>query len=194
LNNVTNNREPHDAAFYRPANAPLSPRTGQSCANPRECAIWLAAAIDGEGYFSLDYFTNRRGVPCGSPKIIISNCNEEFVKKVEETIFVLARRKPLTYCSRRPEEKHNDIYRVRLNDQRSIRKVCEAVLPHLTAKRRQAEILIEFCLLRKAKKHTPDSPYDEREFSLMTKMKEAQKAVYKNHGGGASTERDALVN
>jgi hypothetical protein len=193
LNNGTDNRETHDSAFYRPSNAPLSPSTGQSCGNLREGAIWLAAALDGEGHFNLGLFHSRNGFPCGSPQIIVVNCNEEFIQKAAEVMFQITKRKPLLYFSKRLAP-HHSIWRLRINDQKSIRKVCEATLPYLTAKRSQAELLRDFCLVRKAKKHSGNSAYDEQEFEIMARMNQARHDSYGSSEGAATTERADPVN
>jgi len=165
-------------------------QNGQLCGNYREDVAWLAGVVDGEGHFNLHYMRSKNGFLFASPKIIISNCSEPLTEKSRRTIFAVTRKKPRVYVQN-SSVRNYPIFRIHISDQRSLRKLCEAMLPHLTAKRKSAEILISFYRLRKAKKHSGGSAYDIREVLLMEEMKLADPASYMNSGRVASTERAA---
>lgn len=167
--------------------------TGQFRANEVDVA-WLAGILDGEGCIQLAFRKDRFGksVNC---KVLISNCNFSLLKKAQTVIQTITHKKfdmRLNPCHRagtvRNGKKRNyNFYEIHVIGQRAIRSLCEALLPYLTSKKEQASILVEFCRVRKEKRHV-NSQYGDEEFQLISQMVEARIRQYDETFRGIETK------
>jgi len=175
---------------------PLVFMRGQGQFRPnREEAIWLACLIDTEGHLGLSY----QGTTYRSVKTLIdvSMQTKSVVEKAQSIIFKVTHKKPDIKERLNFKQAKNVVYSLRVHDQKSCRKVCEFILPHLIGKKEQAELVIEFCLARQEAKHNheaaknqPGYPhYRERELAIIERMKVARKSVYTTPLEGLETER-----
>jgi hypothetical protein len=190
LNHSGNNGETHDAAFYRSSER-VKPSTGQSRGNLADVA-WLAGIVDGEGHIGLSVEPKRPNSI--RTVLLIGNTSQAMLEKVQRIVFELTHRKlkvgfaePAGYAMRT-----KDWYQFPIYAQKDLVRVCEAILPHLTCKRVQAEIMIEFCRLRQSKKHIPNAAYGPEEMALIKRMEPFRKKPYpKKLTGVVETESAA---
>jgi len=126
-------------------------KQGQSCANPLDVA-WLAGIIDGEGSFISQYVKNREKEITGISNLIkISNTNQPMMDRIQHIVYKITHKKNKIL-------KHSIVKgilcsTIQVSDQRSCRTLCRAILPHLTAKRKQAQLMIEYVDSRLENRH-----------------------------------------
>lgn len=138
---------------------------------------YLAAAIDGEGSISLILVNKnykRARNPYLRPVIEITNTQKSFIKKIEEMLSVTEK---LGFINVKPKyfygPRKKPLYRFIAQRGRRCRAILELVLPELTARREQAELLMEFCGRRaKNYKHKKNVPYDKREWEIYYQLRE----------------------
>ncbi len=122
-------------------------------------------------------------------------CAKKTVEHARDIIQKITHRR-YTIHEHHPKGVRYPVFTLRVMDQKGCRKVCETILPYLITKKEQAEIIIEFCLVRKARKHNKEWPqrggnprYDRKEYELIDTMKEARIRSYTPPLEGAQTER-----
>ncbi len=160
---------------------------GQSCANPLDVA-WLAGIVDGEGSFIGQHVKNKEGMYTGiSVNIKISNTCLPMLDRVQHVVYKITDVKKRIL-------KHSEVKGVRcstiqVTNQRACKKLCEALIPHLTAKRKQAELMLKYCNSRLGNRHRGRG-YSGFELSFVDDLK-----TLKSWGivkvGGASTKCEA---
>ena len=126
---------------------------------------YIAGLVDGDGSIFLSYYqypvaSNRRGIHSQiSCAVSCRSANEEYAKDVAELLG-----KNVT----RVEENY---FEVGISRQADILQFLEAIYPYLRLKRKQAEIMMEFCKERlKYLKNRRNAPYTPRCFELVDKM------------------------
>lgn len=126
---------------------------------------YLAGLIDGDGSIILSLYHYPRGaigihsqISCA---ISVRSANKEFA---EEVMCMLG--------GRRIKEVDENYYEVIISRQADILQLVEALLPYLRLKRKQAEIMIEFCKERlRDLKHRRNAPYTPKCFELVQRIK-----------------------
>ena len=138
-----------------------------------EDKCYLAGFLDGEGTFSIYRIKNRR-TPTLRPHICVANTNEEIIDWVKKTIGAGCLSKG------RAKKKKNwkpyltlDIYRFA-----DIAGLIKQLLPFLKVKRKQAELLLEFCESRLRSlcgvRHN-QAPYAKREYKIVDEVQQLNK-------------------
>jgi len=124
--------------------------------------IWLACAIDGEGCVSL-----CKGGRWFSPQVHIANTQYKFVEEVSR----ITGEKVISRDLRGNRKRQ---YYVKISDQRKVVALLQGVLPFLVIKRRQAELLVEWCTSRQSRidYHTPPT---KRELEIVEELHELNK-------------------
>ena len=153
---------------------------GQSRAKEVDIA-WLAGLLDGEGSIQLygkgDQYAH---VHC---KIRVAMCNGDCISDASRIIEEITYRKPILRANLKiAKTSKYPFHEICVSDQKSCRKLCEALLPYLRGKREQAEIMLSFCLARKASRAITGGRkgcnYSGVEKQLVATMKDALKDSY----------------
>jgi hypothetical protein len=175
-NNLTENGGTHAATC------------GQHRAKATDLA-WLAGIVDGEGHISL--YRNQRGYLCVKTHVEVTMSNLACVEKARDIIWAITHRKYPIKERRQPHLRHVS-FSLRIMDQKGCRKVCEALLPYLVAKRELAELMIEFCETRKQARGEPGRQvYGIKEYALINMMQRALDNAYTAPLPRVETEREA---
>jgi len=127
---------------------------------------YLAGLIDGDGSIILSYhrYPSRKGssgihsqISCA---ISVRSANREFAEEV------------MRMLGGRIVKIEENYYEVGISRLADILQLLEALLPYLRLKRKQAEIMIEFCKERlRVLKHRRNAPYTPKCFELVDRMK-----------------------
>lgn len=176
LNNRADNGETHG----------LSERgTGQYRGNPSDVELaWLAGILDGEGHIGFrlnpkkwgDEWKEIRTVDCN---LIVSNTSRALIDKAHGIVFAITHRKPTITTVKKSAGKRNfDYFQMPVYKQHDIRKICEATLPYLTAKREQAKLMIEFCRIRESKAGIHNPPYGAEEFAVLAASEKFRRDLF----------------
>ena len=129
---------------------------------------YLAGLVDGDGSILLSYYSYpryRRNKKSGihsqiSCAIGARSANKEFAMEVEKLF------------GGRLVKVEENYHEVKISRQADILQLVEALLPYLRLKRKQAEIMIEFCKERLYYlKDRRNAPYSPKCFELVDKMK-----------------------
>jgi hypothetical protein len=140
---------------------------------------WLAGIWDGEGSFCIIH-TGMNNSKKGKnhhilARISMSNTNLLIINKVAEIFKKLGCNFYISQPVRKNRPYHKDNYHFSISRMTHVVIACKAMLPYLIAKKRQAEILIEFNQSRLSKGLLPAhdengkmlgrryKPYDEKE-------------------------------
>jgi len=166
--------------------------TGQSRANHCDAA-WLAGIFDGEGNFHV--VRPIKGEHYVAPQMVITNTSLLMLDKVQRIVKDLSGYKHnITFVKRNDTQEHwKQCYKIFIARQKTLEAVIEAMLPHLTAKKSQAEEVLIFIRSRLSRK-TYHSGYTEEELGLKERVKDARLrpenlTVIR---GGVEIEREAL--
>jgi DNA-binding CsgD family transcriptional regulator len=132
---------------------------------------YVAGLLDGEGVVSI-VSTRRKDRKNGMWKPIVditNTCKEalEFIIKQIGGFRFSTKKGVMTPHSRKP------VYRIMLVRHKDVLEFLEMVMPYLIIKRRQAELVVEFCKSRLAKPN--HAPYDEREKEIIAEVKRLNK-------------------
>ena len=108
----------------------------------------IAWTMVWEGCFSLAKSSKNQkgtGTPYYRPSLQITNTNKELLDRFQQVVG----------CGKidlrvKEDRKMNckAKYAWRVNTQKDIKNICESILPFLPAKKEQAELLLEYCILR----------------------------------------------
>jgi len=128
---------------------------------PNEVYAYLGGIIDGEGSVELSF---KRKECVLVPRIEISSTSTTLL---EWCASVLETKYREDKWGRKVQWKRK--YRIVISKQEKIAKALIKVLPYLKIKRRQAELLIKFCLNRLLSGRTP---YTEEDYQLFNRIKE----------------------
>jgi len=111
-----------------------------------ELRLYFAGLLDGDGSFLITVQLNKPEVgdyPSLRPIITIANSNRKLIDWASSKLNTYTLKTPY---EKRPERKAAFTLQIaRLLD---VKAVCEQVGPYLVAKKRQAELLLEFCNIR----------------------------------------------
>lgn len=165
---------------------------GQSRGNLLDAA-WLAGVIDGEGHLGLRFDSRR--AESANTVLHIGNCSKRLLEKAQKTIYRITHRKPKIKLghSSKPgyQGRKTAYYQIQVYAQKDIARICEAILPHLTAKREQASLLLGWCKLRMGVKHR--SPihkgYGPKEQAIIKKMEAFQRVPLSTRARLVETNR-----
>lgn len=108
---------------------------------------WLAALIDGEGTISIwreRRPKNRSGVRYKAV-VLVTNTNLALLDALYQCVDGYA----CTHNARRANKKHKATFAVYVS-RRAIRSLLEQIKPYLVAKRKQADLVLEFCRVMEA--------------------------------------------
>jgi hypothetical protein len=104
---------------------------------------WLAGIADGEGHLSLKSYRGRQGQPCVQGVFTVGNTNLDLMIEVRRIVAGLTGEKRTLYLQKRHDQA-KDLWSIQVLSMRGLKLCCEAMLPYLVAKKRQAEIILEF--------------------------------------------------
>lgn len=124
---------------------------------------YLAAMIDGEGSVMFKRLQKKsENTPVLTPVIGVYNTYELVIRMIH----AFAQCGNVT-VGKRPNPKHKTIYAWTIYNHKDAQYVLGNVLPLLIIKKRQAELVVEFCLSRKGK----HSKYTEDEIAMVDEVK-----------------------
>ncbi len=119
------------------------------------CAAWLAGAIDGEGCIHARWGTQTnpyRGATSSDKRlriaVTIANTHPLFIRKVTECLLELG--VPFASESLYRRENRRPMIQVLMEGKGKLLKLLPAVIPHLSCKRRQAELALELIRYRES--------------------------------------------
>lgn len=151
---------------------------------------WLALLLDTEGSICVHtrdrsneprYKWGHKTVTC---RIQVQVGSRELVEEAQRLLFILTHKKfHITESIRGLKDNARcAMYVITASSHRDCRKICEAVIPHLFAKRRQAELMKQFCESRMKAKHTGNKPgapsYTAEELAMVEAMKDLRGEPY----------------
>ena len=130
---------------------------------------YLAATIDGEGSVSINKGKGCVSVVEGSqhrlaPRITIGNTDFAFIQKIQRMVPGCLER------GSRKNPKHKICYYFIINGISRVYPVLKAIRNELVVKRKQADLVIEFCESRLKRKEA-SSPYTKRELEIYYEIK-----------------------
>jgi len=117
-------------------------------------AAWLAGILDGEGCFHMSLY-KRNNYPSGKAfQVIIkvSNIDALIIHKISE-IYKKINVGFHYNLWKRKNPKHHDALSITVGGMKSCRRVVNEVLPYLSGKKKQAEIMLEYINWRLDKKN-----------------------------------------
>lgn len=113
---------------------------------PKTELAYIAGIIDGEGYIGICKRKERGRVPTYSPRIGITNTNEQLIQYLINTFskhHVVCR-----YQQRLRNPKHHIAYNIEIRNLRDCLALARAIQPYLIVKQDKAKQLISWCGLR----------------------------------------------
>jgi len=125
---------------------------------------WFAGILDGEGCITVLSRSHPR-LGAFLPVIIVANSSLELMEKVR----AISCRVDLTISKK---SSPSGYYSIRFQKLADIKRILEHTLPHLTAKRPAAELMLK--LVESRLKHQPSS-YTDEEIELVKKIRELGK-------------------
>jgi DNA-binding CsgD family transcriptional regulator len=132
---------------------------------------YVAGMIDGDGIISIVKTTrNDRKEPHWKPLVAITNTNREALEFIAKEVGAFRfhnKRGTIGKNSKRP------VYRIIIVRHKDVLVLLEMLLPYLMIKRRQAELVIDFCKSRLSKPN--HAPYDDKEKEIIDEVKRLNK-------------------
>lgn len=114
---------------------------------------WLAGFIDGEGYIGL--IRNRKRVTSQNsatfmyhPWVVLTSTDPEIMKYIQHVILA----QKLVVLRRTAVGNWKQAFQVKVTKFDEVTSVLNAVLPYLRIKNKQANLVIDFCRIRKSAK------------------------------------------
>lgn len=107
---------------------------------------WLAGFVDGEGYVGIVRNRKKNGSLIYHPWIDVTSTNEKVILEVLSIVGVGKR------ALQRPTVVNKAAYHFKLTKHNDLVLFIESVKPYLRIKNRQADLIIQFCALRKKAK------------------------------------------
>jgi hypothetical protein len=143
---------------------------------------WFAGIIDGEGSITIVVHTGEH-LPDFTPKLIVNNTSQELMEKFREIFYRIGGKWEKIYTNKRPLKKGGHCrYEFFCSDMAALRKTLQKILPHLTAKRQQAKLMLEFIRNKQAHKYG----YTQQEIDIIKKLREL-------NGGRNLSQVDAVI-
>jgi len=136
---------------------------------------YLAGVIDGEGCISLERNGNRRlnGVTGLQAMVCVTNTNEALIsyclnifRRIGVNPYIKSQ--AVGYGKK---ARCKTCYWLTTQGLTKTKKVLEAVLPYLIAKRAQAELVLEFIKLRGDSQLAKGKPYGDAEYGILTRIR-----------------------
>ena len=131
---------------------------------------WLGGYMDGEGTIGLhrrSKITQRQPHwerPYILPTFCVSNTDKRLVDHSAEIIEAIIGIRPSVVVCRKAGDGFKKMWRVSIVGQRRLSILLPSLIPYLISKRRQAELLLDFCIRRPARqRHTS---YERNELDL----------------------------
>ena len=162
---------------------------------------YLAGIIDGEGSVCANWVRDKRKEKYTTPNytgiqvsIHLSNTSKPLMDRAQRIYQELAFRKfkigtNMGHSRRRAKL----IYAMVVTSQRAVEHVLEALIPHLTVKRSQAECMVKWIKSRKENKHHKKE-YTFEEKCLVNDIKNLRRLEYDPlPDGGVQTERPSPI-
>jgi len=103
-------------------------------------SAYMAGLIDGEGCFNLYWKNGRRH---GTPRVEISNNNRQVLEYAEQLVGGSVYKNSSSFSFRRKPN-----YRFETHNLNVVHKLIKTISPFLKIKKKQAELLAEYCELR----------------------------------------------
>lgn len=126
---------------------------------------YLAGLIDGEGTITISLNSKRTSIYQRTrllqPMVSICNTNHAIVDW-------LSIRLPFVICKQRYDDSKKDTYALKLSGYK-IESLLRTVLPYLVAKKRQAELILEFLQSRTSSQRK--SKYSDREIEIVNEIR-----------------------
>jgi hypothetical protein len=126
---------------------------------------YLAGFLDGEGSIGFTYRKDRHGY---TPTVIFSNSDKSVLEWIRNRIGGI-----LTRESRRNPH-HKDGYKLYFRSRADILPLLRTLLPHLKVKKKQAELMIQFCESRLNRK-VQNSPLTVEELKIIKEVSKLNK-------------------
>jgi|HubBroStandDraft_1064217.scaffolds.fasta_scaffold66756_2 hypothetical protein len=141
---------------------------------------WLAGIMDGEGTITLNLGTDR---PKGHMHLCIafSNTSLSVIEKVQKILGKMGVNFK-TYCASKANRGWKDIHQVKVMQIDSVKVLLNILVPHLTCKRQQAALMLEFLAYRECGKR---KAYTEECIALAGAIRAL------NHRGSVETARES---
>ncbi len=130
---------------------------------------WLAGIVDGEGCLRAKFNSHDRTIPTIWLELRIGNTSMSLLEKCQRIIQDLCHKKHNLNKHCRTENLHV-MWSIEVTKQNYLLTVIEAILPHLTSKRAQAEAMLVYLRSRKNRKHY-HQPYTQEELGLVDALK-----------------------
>lgn len=164
---------------------------GQSRMKESDIA-WLAGILDGEGTFGTT--TGGNGAKCCTPKMQIGNTSLLLIEKACNIIREVSGGYEAYRSARQTQCKSGSIiHTMEISRREVLDQMLQLLLPHLTAKKAQAEEIIAFIASRN-KKPSRNSRYDEYERGLLDRIKKHRRAAIHYVIPHRETARETLSN
>jgi len=128
----------------------------------REMATYLAGLIDGDGCISIRPYGKKHTF---SPRIEVSSKNYDFLEKLKNIIGGGS-------ISRQVDRRNGSItYHLYFEKLEDCKKILEAITPFLILKKRQGELLLEFCNIRLQRPIWKRLEFTEREKEIYMEIR-----------------------
>ncbi|HCV42686.1 MAG TPA: hypothetical protein DGH68_04315 [Bacteroidetes bacterium] len=138
-----------------------------------EQLAWMAGIADGEGSFYLSATKDNRNRPVVKYSFAVGNTNIAIILEVKR-IFEMLIGHSVNYCPCKGRGNRKSSWVIALTSLRDLVVFCHAVMPFLVGKREQAETMLEFAAIGKAKGNHwtgRNSGVYEQRFAFVEKMK-----------------------
>ena len=111
---------------------------------------WLAGIVDGEGTITMYEMHTNRGYRWIRPIFQIINTNIDLMRKCQEIIGTITREPKINKKGKTKDWKshYRPCYTIQITKQEDIKLICVVLYPYLIAKKKQAELMIEFIKIR----------------------------------------------
>lgn len=151
---------------------------------------WLAGLMDGEGCITM---TRNNGKNL-MPMVQVTNTNLDLMEKAKEIMELLAGREINIHSQNmRGKRGYRNCYYIAVRNQLGVSRILTALLPHLVAKKVQAELVLEFVNSRIA---TPrrsrfgarggqHRPYSDYELELLEQVQHLNKYSHRREQWGS---------
>lgn len=134
---------------------------------------WLAGIVDGEGCFSMKRQVRRRygGWTCYQVWLVICNTNKPMIDRAVEIVARLGLRRPSVRRVWKGAKATRWQYWMNICRKDDLLTITKALIPHLTAKRPEAEIVAWFLTRACAEKAYKRTPLDIAVLDSLSKIK-----------------------
>jgi hypothetical protein len=132
---------------------------------PLEKKCYVAGIVDGEGTISISFYRPRGSskiMPNMMPIVLVSNSNRDLINYLHPLLL------GSTLKTAKATDIRKEVYAIQVARLLDVEALLTQILPYLVVKRRQAELVLEYCALRK--KDTLLS-YNDRLFEIAKEVR-----------------------